>query len=544
MKRFLHIISERISDSRISIVLLTSILFIGSYDLYYDFSSAIFWAFICFANALIMVILSQSTNRFIKYCGIAVISLSILLSIVNYISSYFWGFGISGRMLLFFVETNPREVSEFISTISTNILNLIISWRILVVPTICLFSWLTRFIHKSVWISMAWCATLIGICFIGYHWTTNLTGKKNVSIILRTAICIIKSHADINTFARMKSQYSEFLPDESSVSNDGLVDDVIIIMGESSNKTHWSIYGYELATSPHINSLADSMVVFNNVYPPFGSTSECLKNVLTFRNSSTNTKEWYEYANIVQLMKKSGFRTSWLSNQEKIGYQGCTGIISETADYANYVGIVCSGDNDQLKIDNALFPEIDNVLSHQGRHFIFIHTMGSHIIYRSRYPDSFDHFKASDINRPDLDDARRQIISQYDNSILYSDFFINEVIQKAKALNRSSIVLYISDHTDDVYDTNPDFYGHATISNMQISIPLFIWASDKYRMSNQNLWDTMAGNSDKLYSSENLINTILGLCHISYSLYDPSQDLTDSRFQSQPLFFEGKSYTP
>jgi glucan phosphoethanolaminetransferase (alkaline phosphatase superfamily) len=111
--------------------------------------------------------------------------------------------------------------------------------------------------------------------------------------------------------------------------------------------------------------------------------------------------------------------------------------------------------------------------------------MGSHIEYRVRYPDAFDVFKPS-LPRDDatvLHDADyiARLNNTYDNSILYTDYFLSEVLEAIKGSGRPlATLLYVSDHGEDLYDGGCALTGHGKPTTAGIRVPMLFWRSSAY----------------------------------------------------------------
>ena len=67
--------------------------------------------------------------------------------------------------------------------------------------------------------------------------------------------------------------------------------------------------------------------------------------------------------------------------------------------------------------------------------FVVIHTYGSHFNYHERYPRNFAHFLPDNATEIEIKN-RKQLINAYDNSIRYTDYFLNGLIRNA-GLNRT-----------------------------------------------------------------------------------------------------------
>ena len=75
----------------------------------------------------------------------------------------------------------------------------------------------------------------------------------------------------------------------------------------------------------------------------------------------------------------------------------------------------------------------------------------------------------------------QELMNAYDNSILYTDWLINQAIQTLKEVkDRRGCVLYVSDHGESLGENN--LYMHGVPMSMapkeQIEIPFIVWTSD------------------------------------------------------------------
>jgi glucan phosphoethanolaminetransferase (alkaline phosphatase superfamily) len=117
-----------------------------------------------------------------------------------------------------------------------------------------------------------------------------------------------------------------------------------------------------------------------------------------------------------------------------------------------------------------------------------MHIMASHWEYYRRYPPSFQRFgPASRLNAmsillkgdtivPDLTDA-------YDNSVLCTDWFLEQVIEPARRLRVPATVTFILDHGESLpaLDGGAGEHGQAFYNAAQFEIPAFVWVDDACR---------------------------------------------------------------
>ena len=109
---------------------------------------------------------------------------------------------------------------------------------------------------------------------------------------------------------------SEAQKDVSCTTSDSL--NIVLVIGESYNKYHASLYGYYLDTTPYQCAEADkgNLFAFNHVKAPHNMTSTVLKNILCCNNIHEN-EHWYNYPYFPAIFKKAGYDVWLWDNQYK-----------------------------------------------------------------------------------------------------------------------------------------------------------------------------------------------------------------------------------
>lgn len=91
----------------------------------------------------------------------------------------------------------------------------------------------------------------------------------------------------------------------------------VLIIGESTTKTHMGIYGYDRNTTPLLKRRKNGIVIYNSVTTPHTHTIEALNEVLTVSDSEDRNDRYNR--TLIQLMNSSDFKTYFISNQKPIG---------------------------------------------------------------------------------------------------------------------------------------------------------------------------------------------------------------------------------
>lgn len=543
-------ILQGLHKNRIFTAIITMIGWLGTIDIYNQLTQdnhvallSLKWFTISFFFALFLTLLISVPNKIIKAIGILVTTLYGLLSILNVLAFLSGGFGISCRLFTILMETNDRESNEFLNYISSNFLTAHFLGQFAIFLGITLLlAGIAYLLRKKTYITLT---AILGI--VGFIFTTiqmqDPVEKKNVNIILRACLDYsrtIKSFHDTEE-NRLLGQNEEQLL--ASIKGEGNVDNLVLIIGESASRSHHSIYGYDLNTTPKLAAIKDEILVFNDVIAPYSTTSESMKMFLTFKNYSTHTQEWHEYPSLPSIFRKLGYQTYWLSNQEKSGFfGGCEDYFSNKCDSSAFVGMLYSGDNLQEKYDEALLPELSKVMNHVGKKLIVLHMMGSHGEYYRRYPKEFARFTEKNIlkkGRDYLNSAKMKVIAEYDNSILYSDYIVSNIIDTLKKYNnQKNMMLYFSDHAEEVYEKR-DFSGH---SIGFVEIPFIIWTNDSMRTELGDKYNAMAQSIDKPIATEHLLDFLLDVSGIQCEFSDSTLNFISPNYHIEKRIADDQLY--
>jgi len=185
----------------------------------------------------------------------------------------------------------------------------------------------------------------------------------------------------------------------------------ILILGESTSRTHMGLYGYDRNTNPRLSEIRDDLYIFRDVISPHSHTIPIIRKVFTFSNYE---KENVDSKSLIQYVIKAGYKTYWISNQYK--GDAVVDVVAESSDVTfyvnkkeNYIGEKCLDSNVFLPLSIALKEKVK-------KKFIVIHLLGTHGKYRERYPTSFMKFTSNKRSNKDW----AWMVNEYDNAVLYN----------------------------------------------------------------------------------------------------------------------------
>lgn len=310
---------------------------------------------------------------------------------------------------------------------------------------------------------------------------------------------------------------------------------IILILGESTQRHHMSLYGYPNKTTPLLDARKKDLVVFDDVISPDSHTFPVLKNIFSSKRNGDN-KSWVEYPNAINVFKKAGYKTFWVSNQEANSIWGNTAkLISQLCDYIFYTERRLN-QTESKKHDEVLLPIVKKIVEDNSveKKLIIVHLMGTHGAYDDRYPESFNTFSAKDISdegKPYLYDYHKNQVAMYDNAVLYNDFIINEIFSLIDNRSEKALCLYLSDHGEEMYD-NRSFAGHSSrlMSTYMVEIPFIINVNQNYRTKNRILLDRLNAVKNRAFSSEDLPFLLYDVAGISTNLQDNKRNILHDDF--------------
>lgn len=317
----------------------------------------------------------------------------------------------------------------------------------------------------------------------------------------------------------------------------------VLVIGESTNRQRLSLYGYHRDTSPQLESIKDELLIFNNVFTCRPYTIEALEQILTFADQE-NPDLYLTKPNLMNIMKQAGFKTFWITNQQTLTHRNTMlTTFSKQADEQFYLNNNRSQNANSY--DEVVFNSFEKSLADTApKKMIVVHLIGTHMGYDYRYPKTFEHFTTRE-GVPDwLTDSQADIYNQYDNAILYNDYIVNSLINKFKHTDPNGLLVYFSDHGEEVFDYQErQFNGRRETnpSSAMYTIPFIVWASPSWKSDHNT--DAFKQYTDRPYSTSYFIHTWSDLTGIYYDGWQPEKSIVNEKFDNPPILIgnpEGK----
>ena len=463
----------------------------------------------------------------------------VLLSLPAFGYLYIYQSEFSQSLIFILMDTNPNEAGEFMEHY--------FSWGIVPATLVYLAIpvWLSRYLKpvvltpfvRGVWI----CCLAVVVMFptfiktggnfdaFAHRLKRKLEPSSPWQLIIGYQEYQKQLHSMTHALNELKNiepvkNFSEAFANQNK--------NIILIIGENTNRFHLSLYGYERKTTPWLDKRSD-IKVLKNAYAPRPNTIESLQQVLTFADQ--NHPDLYKNkSSIIALMKQAGYHTYWISNQQTLTKRNTMlTAFSKLADEQVYLNT--SREQNSYSFDEKIIEPFQQAISDQHKKkFIVLHMLGTHMSYKYRYPDTFNYFQSDDDLDPNLSKVAKTRINEFDNAIRYHDSILNQLLDIIQQQTTPSLAVYLADHGDDVYDSGDKTFQGRNESKPTLpmyAIPFFIYQSLNWQPSQNALNENLTKN----FNSNDLIHLISDLVGFDYEDYDFKKSIANKHFTEKDI---------
>lgn len=479
------------------------------------------------------------------------------------------GSTLNPSMLMLLGETNGNEASEFISTY--------ITWDVLISPVglvllvmvahmacACAMPILCKAINKHTNRRRNWTfvpnplITLAGLAVIGMfavcaarcrenkEATFRLMSYDNIGAVEHELTRPNKAVLYMPVYRLAFSIYANRLTAKQLVK---LIDttrhiridsctfrspDIVFIIGESYNRHHSQLYGYDMPTTPRQMERMQrgELTVFSDVISPWNLTSYVFKHMFSLY-SVGDSGEWCDYPLFPELFKKAGYHVTFITNQflpkaREAVYDFSGGFFLNNPELSK---AQFSTRNTSLhKFDDGVLADYDSLCNERGQaNLTILHLMGQHVTYSDRSPKNQKRFKYTNYNHRKLSRRGKMILAEYDNATLYNDSIIHQILRRFE--NREAIIIYMSDHGEECFGDDKPLFGrmHSAfidyrLAREEFEIPFWIWRSEKYAKAHPDIDAEIKTAAKQPFMTDNVPQLLLYLGGISCPQYRSYQN--------------------
>lgn len=310
---------------------------------------------------------------------------------------------------------------------------------------------------------------------------------------------------------------------------------LVVVVGETARAQNWGLNGYARPTTPALArwQAEGDLVNFGQVQSCGTNTQvsvPCIFSPLTREQGGDKTAE---HQNLLDVLQRAGLAVLWLDNQS--GCKGvCDRVPNATTRELNLPGLCADGEC----FDDAMLNGLDEriaALDPQRRArgvVIVMHQMGSHgPAYSRRTPDSHKPFQPECTSNTLSDCAPDQLVNAYDNTIAYTDHFLDQTLNwlKTRAARGTDDtgLIYFSDHGESLGENGLYLHGvpYAFAPQQQTHVPMVSWLSPGLQQRTGVRTDCLRSHSGDALSHDNIFHSVLGLMDVTTSVYQPALDM-------------------
>lgn len=241
-------------------------------------------------------------------------------------------------------------------------------------------------------------------------------------------------------------------PAELQPNNNNEKNVVLLVIGESARAQNFSLYGYGRNTNPLLAK--SNVIALKNATACSTYTTASVGCILS--HIETNSAFATQYEPLPSYLQRHGVDVIWRTKN-----WGEPRIEVQSYEKSSDLEQNCKGED--CEYDGVLLTGLKVRISSskQKNVFVVLHQSGSHgPSYFDKYPKSFEVFKPVCKSVELRKCSDEELINAYDNTILYTDYFVNEAIDTLKSLeNTSSVLMYLSDHGESLGEYGVYLHG-------------------------------------------------------------------------------------
>ncbi|KQQ47683.1 sulfatase domain-containing protein [Duganella sp. Leaf126] len=294
---------------------------------------------------------------------------------------------------------------------------------------------------------------------------------------------------------------------------------VVMVIGESSRYDRWGINGYARATTPLL-AQEPNLVSLTDMITSVSATRLSVPVLVSRKPATQSLKAGFSEKSFLTAYKEAGFKTWWLSNQISFGeFDTPVSVFAKEADVIQFMNL--GSFNNRSNLDQILLGPLQQAMHDPSpKKLIVLHTLGNHWNYSERYPKEFDQWQPSlfGVDKPEHTNVKikTELNNSYDNAILYTDWFLAQVIGQLRQSGQRTAMMYVADHGQVLYDGSCQiaFHGHNT--QYDFHVPALVWYSDQYQSRYPDKIQQLKRLRKARLATENVFHSLLDLGDIAY----------------------------
>lgn len=297
---------------------------------------------------------------------------------------------------------------------------------------------------------------------------------------------------------------------------------LILVVGETARGDHFSLSGYARQTNPLL--AGEQVISFRDVEACGTSTAVSVPCMFSIYDASDySDAKGRETETLLDALTHAGVHVLWRDNNSS------SHSVAGRVPYEDFKDPARNPVCDEECRDEGMLAGLQQYIDGHpaGDIVIVLHQMGNHgPAYYKRYPPRFERFTPVCRTVQLAECSRDEIVNAYDNAILYTDYFLSQVIAllKQNTGKFEAAMLYLSDHGESLGENGLWLHGmpKAIAPGEQTRAASIFWFGDSFEPADAAAVRQRQG---QVISHHNLFHTVLGMLEIETHDYDPRLDL-------------------
>ena len=304
---------------------------------------------------------------------------------------------------------------------------------------------------------------------------------------------------------------------------------LLLVLGETARMGNFGINGYDRPTTPELSK--ENVISLKGVMSCGTSTATSVPCMFSHMGKVDYESRQNNYESLIDVLHHAGLAVLWIDNQS-----GCKGVcerVPQALTKSLVHPTLCAAGECFDEIMLHQLNERIQLLPAERRAkgtVVVMHQMGSHgPAYYKRVPDTFRKFQPECKSNALQECSREQVVNSFDNTILYTDFFLGQAIQWLKKAENTfaPAMLYVSDHGESLGENNVYLHGlpYRVAPDVQKRVPWITWLSASFEKQSGILPGCLKNKSQTPLTHDNYFHSVLGLMNISTDAYQTKLDV-------------------
>lgn len=309
---------------------------------------------------------------------------------------------------------------------------------------------------------------------------------------------------------------------------------LVLVIGETARAQNFGLNGYVPNTTPALARWQerDDLVNFSDVSSCGTNTQVSLPCIFSPLTRTQGGNKPAEHENLLDVLQRAGLGVLWIDNQS-----GCKGVCDRVPNLVARDQPVPKLCRDGECLDAAMLDGLDQRIAgldpqRRARGVVIVlHQMGSHgPAYSHRAPDDRKPFMPECTSVTLSDCPHQQLVNAYDNSISYTDHFLDQTLQWLKARSdrgsEDTGLIYVSDHGESLGENGLYLHGipYALAPEQQTHVPMVAWFSRGLQQRNGLSINCLRERAAQPVSHDNFFHTILGVMDVQTRVHQLALD--------------------